>query len=720
MMTNRTRRTSVKSALVLCAIASGIGCSSQGTHESSEDARETVVERQSELTTNVPLAQLPKVDPQSATNTFMQALGTPTKFGENAALYARLPPTRNRELNASLVRIVGNPQDPLVLFKSDALDALGVTKGSPGPDFFTAFVKFDPKELDARAAGDALIERGTFGDATAQDIVFNGRHPVGTTTGFKTDTQAFALGTRFRMGLCALRPASTEAAWGRSLLIRSPDIVKDPSRTWDQCLGTGTRGGVWSFGHLMRELSQGSGLSAEDFALSWLNKWVTGSAPNGDPLTPKVFEMFSNIIQPWATASGVTASLSCPVATSCSFTFSGPLNIDAAPFRLLAIVNRIDLGSTSHGSGGYGGGVTDEPTDAGELRFIFDVSIPSTTSPGTCLSMPFSAILEYGVPISGCSNVRSWARRWTHLNTYTAFDASYRSELEGITESVVLHGAAPTKGNQSALNQLRVIENIDASFQMLEFALATESASGVSTPASGALRGHTVALTPAANLPSGSTLVSDFIRNVVTPGTVVGTPLTSHCEASYTVPMSYLGSAFRGGRARMSPGFWSTSPAPATDAEICGRHQFSLNTCNGCHRFDAGTAFRHVTDVGISGFLSGGGAGMAFAVSDPQVSSVTWTFADLERRYQRLYDIAYCASCTGRVSVDASFLEGIQRIAGVLPIDPGDPGPKGINVGPITELAQVKQIIALRNTMAARGVTQVPVSFIRKTEAFSH
>jgi hypothetical protein len=51
----------------------------------------------------------------------VQALRTPTKAGENVVIHTRLPPTRDARLRKSLIRVIGEPKNPLVLFQSDAL-----------------------------------------------------------------------------------------------------------------------------------------------------------------------------------------------------------------------------------------------------------------------------------------------------------------------------------------------------------------------------------------------------------------------------------------------------------------------------------------------------------------------------------------------------------------------------------------------------------------------
>src|SRR5262249_22474452 len=148
------------------------------------------------------------------------------------------------------------------------------------------------------------------------------------------------------------------------------------------------------------------------------------------------------------------------------------------PFRLVSIVNRIDLGKTTSGGGPYGP-ITGLPETPGELRFIFDVVQPSPWGAGTeatCGKKRFTTIFEYGVPGTGCSRVVSWAKQWSSLLTFPGFTAAYRAQLQSMTESVVTHGAAPLKGNQNAINQIRTNEiALSSPWELREFTLTDEN-----------------------------------------------------------------------------------------------------------------------------------------------------------------------------------------------------------------------------------------------------
>ncbi|WP_224364044.1 hypothetical protein [Hyalangium versicolor] len=729
----RTLRSRLRwSTLLLTGtLLTAAGCSREPEPPPPAPTSESTREQAADEGDTVEIRSLPPIKPEEASQTSLQQLEKTTKLGENVAVHVKLPPPANKELEGSLVRIVGDTSSPTVLFSSDALAKLGAIPSSPGSGFFTSFGQLSSREIERRIENERLLASGEFGEITEDSIVFNGRTPIGITQGIGFDRDTF---TKFQpqpLSTCPATPASTTQGWGQSLFITSPAVVLDPARTWDPCTGAGTQGGAWTFAHLIREMATSSGSTPETFVLRWLEMWLNPYVVNGD-VVPARPNIFSGVIQPWATASGVTAAVLTDSSGKKFVQLSGPLNLNIAPFRLLSIVNRLDVGNTVSGSSGYGGTTTSRPVDAGELRFIFGVVQPNPWGGGsqaTCGLKPFTVIFEYGVPVTGCSNVVQYARKWTELNTLGGFTPTYLTKLQAITESVVLHGAAPGKGNQSALNQLRTNERSIASpWELREFTLSDEDpVSGISTPSNGLLRKHTVAQTPDDGAyPSGHPAISNYVLSVVKPSVPLPVgPLPSNCSTAHTVPYSFLGVPFRGGNSLVPPNFWPAAGASgANPADVCARHEFSVNTCSGCHFGDTQTAFTHVTTTGIpvtlSRFLTGGGPGLAFGVNDTQFTTPKWLFADLERRWQRLYEVAFCTQCTTVVRADPNLLNQIGEIAQVVPIDPVGPieGPK-FPVGAIRDLSLVQKILDVRPNFA-KGTSEEPVNFIRRTETLVH
>lgn len=688
------------------------------------------------------LAELPFVEPLKATRVFAQQLEKPTELKENVALHVKLPPPHNRELQDSLVRVIGEPERPHVLFRSDALEKLGVLSKSPGPEFFTTFTQLPTEEVDARIKGERLLASGKFGKPEKETRLFDGRRPIARTRGVPFDVAAFKDLLPTPMATCPATPASTEDAWGQSLLIRDLAVVGNHARTWDPCTNDGTKSGKWTFAYLMTEMAQNSGLTPQEFVRQWLETWVNDQNINGD-VVPARHEMFYQVIQPWADASGVSAELAVnPFTDKYEVRLDSPgLDLKIAPFRLLAIVNRVDLGRSAPGVSAYGGAVTDQPTDAGELRFVFGVALPEPGywgedggSEATCDKKPFTVILEYGVPVSGCTKVRNWARDWTQLNTFNGFTEAYLEHLESLTERVVRRDLAPDKGNRSAINQIRTNDNALGPWEMREFTLSIEDYDAPpgtpDTPANGPLRLHTVAQTPndSAHNPNNSPLVDAFILNEVVNGlsSPLG-PLPANCSASYVVPSKYQGQDFRGGNALMPPSSWFANSIDPSDARhVCARFQFSLNTCNGCHFGETATAFTHIDPTSprpapLSNFLTGGGAGMMSNVLDAQPgSSTTWQFAELDQRFKRLYQLAYCTSCARVSRFGAEFRKAFVDVARVLPIDPVTPAEKPeFKVGPVKDLDVVSKLLEVRAGFA-KDFRDEPVDFIRPAEHQVH
>jgi hypothetical protein len=698
---------------------------------------------------STPISALPVVDAAAGAQLLGELLDKPTALGETTALQVRLPPPTNQSVAGSLVRVIGDVNNPHVLFSSDALVRMGLLGKSPGPDFFTAFATLTSDELSKVQSNQRQIASGAFGQTTSESVVFASRAATSRTSFPPIDPSQFLPGNPIAINRCSVRPVSTLQAWGQSLFITAPQVVLDPARTWDPCTGAGTQGGIWTFAHLIREMANGSGKTPEDFVKDWLSLWLNNYTVNGDTVAART-QMFDQVIKPWAIASGVTATLvTNPTTGVRSVTLTGPLNLNIAPYRLLAIVNRIDLGTTAGGGGGYGN-VTGTPVTAGELRFIFGVVQPSPWGAGgtdaTCGKKLFTTIFEYGVPRTGCAAVVNWAQQWSSLQSFPGFTAAYLAQLQSMTESVVLHGKAPAKGNQNAIDQIRTNEialtlagGFSPQWELREFTLTNEQPPlNIDPPASGELRTHTVALTPddARFSPAGADpTVNAFVNGPVTAGLHLPVVLPNQCDSTFAMPFFAPpgGLAFRGGNALtagIGADFWRANTVPATPSGICARHQMSLNTCHGCHRADSGTNglggstnFTHVTPlttipVTLSKFLTGGGPGMTFNVNDTQFGAPAWPFADLNRRLQRLFDLSHCTPCS-RIFPMTPKLVDMMRTFGPIPADVNPSAFPDLQIGAITDLGTVQKIVDLRAQVAGTALDQT-VDVFRTVDTAVH
>lgn len=385
----------------------------------------------------------------------------------------------------------------------------------------------------------------------------------------------------------------------KSLLVRSLDVVEDPERTYDPCSNAGTPLGKWTFGYLMTQLANpgSTGLDPAEFTEQWLETFLATQTVNGFDVSPRS-EFQGLVFDHWPK------------------TPSGKLDLVKAPFKLLAIVNRVDL----RGNSVYGGG------NAGEARFVFGATRCSggVSSP---VSPNLTVILEYGIKKNTCQQVRAWGQQWVDLGDFVLGSAQYNDALQAITDQFSLAGAAPTRPNQSALNQLRTNGGMtDALWQFREFKLTGAG------PVASALLPATVAQTP------DSDVMPQYAAIFGYPTTALANYVNMH-EASiladqHTVPLTFGGLPFRGGSASRHGVFYGWNSPLITNREA--RHKFALQTCSGCHFDETATTafpqqFFHIRPVAgapaaLSGFMTG------IDVADPFDGAPTRHFDELERR----------------------------------------------------------------------------------------
>jgi len=380
----------------------------------------------------------------------------------------------------------------------------------------------------------------------------------------------------------------------KELWIRNLSVVEDPVRTTYVPFDPANPSrGIWTFGRFMEKMAGPNDPS--DFVLHLFEQFRTPQVVNGFTI-PARTEFYDGVIQPWLDASG-----------------GKHLDFSIAPFRLNGFVNRIDLRTNAT----YGGA-----SSAGEGRVVFTIVDPPTGNPqlGTL-------ILEYALLAANCDQVKAWGNRWHALGSLK-FGPAFNEALEKIVEAFAGKGVAPDRPNGSALNQLRTNELVNVGpspetpWQWREFHL-----SGLTTN----LEESTVAQTP------------DISRNHTKAlRSFVNTNEAAILADDYVVPLTWLGSPFRGGVSDGEPyeAFYEASGILNNEA----RHIVSRNTCVGCHTVETGTSFFQSTprSAGSETFLAGFLTGIS-GVPDP-VSGVPRSFNDLKRRVDSLCKVL-TASC---------------------------------------------------------------------------
>lgn len=430
--------------------------------------------------------------------------------------------------------------------------------------------------------------------------VFEGRELVRT-------VPVSALSTQFPAGQrVPIRPIglATLVDPARSLLIRAPSVVNDVGRTWDPCTNVGNPNGKWTFNYLMTEMANQpfTGVAPSTFVREWLRQWEAAKVVNGFTTPPRT-NIVTKLINPWPKVGGA-------------------LDLTKSPFKLVAIVNRLDLAGNNPA---YGSG------RAGEGRFIFAATEGTGSS---CHTVPFLVILEYGVDKNDCVSIKTYAQQWQALSTMALGSATYNAALEALTEQFAKRDLSPRKPNRSSINQVRTNDFWLASpWELRESRLWNNSINPASFaapgPVLGLLNSHTVAQTP--DRATKNTLFPAYVNANVPP--IVAVPPT------YTVPLAWSSGAFRGGRAIVTspsaiPPFWSQPATVIPNRQA--RHVFSLNTCDGCHGDELGTPFTHVNQNGaLSPFLSG-----LLTVPDRADGSPTRTFNEMLGRQTFLDQVA--------------------------------------------------------------------------------
>ncbi len=309
-----------------------------------------------------------------------------------------------------------------------------------GDGRFTALTFLDPNDVLARAA---LEERLAAAGHLDRLPVFRDRELVGRESRRPLSARDFAAGLPVEIKPLPAGPEGNgsnqdfENAVIYSLFISNnlpsglpPPVFWDLTRIYDPCFEEGNGDGVWTFGHLMRQMASGSGLSAEEFTEQWLTLYTADQTTDlTNQFTVPAVSGAQQFIADWKAAGG------------------GQIDLDHPPFRLQAIVPRVDLRKGA--SSPYGG-----THDGGELRFIFGAVQPLDS----CTPIDFSVIVEYGVPIDDCLTLRQWARGWrdlTALGLDLENEEPYLSALEALTTQITEAGSDPANPNGSALNQLR-------------------------------------------------------------------------------------------------------------------------------------------------------------------------------------------------------------------------------------------------------------------------
>lgn len=394
----------------------------------------------------------------------------------------------------------------------------------------------------------------------------------------------------------------------KELVITDTNVVDDKCRTiFNNPLCTDPNksqiNGKWSFWYLMSQVAGTTNVTdVSRFILKWLETFEDSSIVVNNQTLEARPKIRNQVIDPWRSESGCVASgkkVDDPVGGSCN------LNPTRAPFRLLAILNRVDLRAGGPGSTDPYGNVS-SGGDAGEGRFVFGFTNTATSDNTVASTNPLSdavMILEYKLPTNSRS-AQVWAQDWRALGNFSSFNASYSSALQTITERFAKSGVNPGGvNNGSAISQVRSderqfdVHNVTSQkvWSMREFRLCPkgQSCSGNNR----LLLNDTTAQTPPTKLQipgfevNASSELDAFLD--ANEAAILG--------GTHVIPAEFMSVEFLAGDAR-SPAavngavqwnrvdqndYFDMNGDP--NSKCTARRLMAFSTCNGCHYLETDT-----------------------------------------------------------------------------------------------------------------------------------
>ncbi len=322
--------------------------------------------------------------------------------------------------------------------------------------------------------------------------------------------------------------APTTIVPGKELVIIDPTVVHDAR-------ASNATDGPWSFRFLMEQMTP-VGMDPADFLESWVAESVSPPPPNQKMVNGFPVKDRSGLRALWHTRP------------------DGKIDPAQPPFRLLAIVNRVDLHATTNG----------------EVRFVYGL----TRSPVFGIDFPFpssmTVIFEFDmVPIDPNTHAvltrQSWAAKFHALSSKT-FGVDFNPALQAVTDLVTRQNASPSGPNGSAILTVRTNES------------AFGGPSGDSFP-DWELREFHLAPGGTLHLSTTHQNPADAAHDVTTPANAALTSFLNTDGTRIQVGLGVVPPEILGGQATAVM-FWNAFGAPV-DSNV--RRAFAGQTCGGCH-----------------------------------------------------------------------------------------------------------------------------------------
>lgn len=330
-----------------------------------------------------------------------------------------------------------------------------------------------------------------------------------------------------------------------------------------------------------------------DFTRAWLEQWetVTAVGTAEAPVVPRP-AVRDRLLQPWlgelddvGGAASAEGGPYAPVADDTDEAGGAGASWTRAPFRLIAIVNRVDLASDPCATGG-------------ELRYIYTAVDPAAGDP-----LEMTAILE--IPYPGTRPAAAWARAWRDLAQLPIGEAQ-AAALERLANEVRTE-ADPLRV-RLLTSEIELASAASPGWEMREFHLQID--------------GDRLALrqAPLDRTPRHDVDAARLSQHVLT-----------HADAIRTSGVALPDELQAGAAFVATPDFrWRV-----IGVSVSLSHAFSVQTCNGCHGGDTqALPFQHVMPIEAPGIA----ARVSRFLYDPDAPS-----DELRRRQQVLEAFAQTA-----------------------------------------------------------------------------
>jgi len=383
------------------------------------------------------------------------------------------------------------------------------------------------------------------------------------------------------------------ACGGTTAVVASKELVITDPTVLNDARASNATGGPWSFRALMEQMAP-VGTDAADFAAAWLATFEFDGFVNGFRIFPR---LATSIRLQWPT------------------TANGKLDMSKAPFKLISVVNRMDLHAGSNGEGRF-------------VYGLFDLN-------GNGMLM--TVIFEYGLPAkdagTGATLTRkSWASKF-HALGGKAFGEPYNAALQAVTDLFTRRNTSPLKPGGSSINQVRSNEiQTGLPWQLREFHLDA-------TAGPLALR-----LSTTGNTPASESNRPDEPTNAVLSSYINTDAVLIH--GAYTaVPLSITGGSSD------SSFFWNRFSVPVDER---ARHDFAGQTCNGCH-------FSEVNNPQTGAPLNTGGFYQIAPINDTSADGTARLAPfikdfEIPRRTKFMQNVLTCSGSGCAAGAEATFL----------------------------------------------------------------